>query len=69
MDTFLRYIQIRAFGRGLRGYHTAWFVVAAAAWMFQRARRHEDVIYRTKLKAGERLVISATTGSPVPPAR
>ena len=32
MDTILRYIQLKAFGRGLRGYHTAWLVVGAAAW-------------------------------------
>ena len=55
MDTFLRYIQVRAFGRGLRGYHSAWVVVGVAIWMINRARNADDVIYRTKLKPGERL--------------
>ncbi len=60
METFLRYIQVRAFGRGMRGYNTAWFVVGVAVWMLIRARRSEDVVYRTKLNPGERLVISSS---------
>jgi hypothetical protein len=67
MDTLLHYVQVRAFSRGLRGNHTAWFVVAAAAWMLLRAMRHEDVVYRTRLKVGERLMISTATG-PSPPS-
>jgi hypothetical protein len=67
MDNLLRYIQLRAFGRGLRGYHTAWFVVGVAAWMLLKALRHDDVIFRTRLKTGERLVISASSGSSAPP--
>jgi hypothetical protein len=59
METILRYIQVRSFGRGMRGYNTAWFVVGAALWMVLRARRNEDVVFRTKLKPGERLVINA----------
>jgi hypothetical protein len=59
MDTVLRYIQVRAFGRGMRGYNIAWFVVGVALWMLLRARRSEDVVYRTKLNPGERLVISS----------
>ena len=62
MDIFLRYLQRTAFGRGLRGYHSAWLVVGAAAWMFNRARNQDDVIYRTKLKPGEELVVK--TGPP-----
>jgi hypothetical protein len=56
----LRYFQVKAFGRGMRGYNSAWFVVAAAMWMLMRARRSEDVVYRTKLHPGERLVISSS---------
>ena len=62
MDTLLRYIQVKAFGRGLRGYHTAWLVVGVAVWMLNRARHQDDVVYRTKLKPGERLIV--TTSSP-----
>jgi hypothetical protein len=57
MDTLLRYIQVRAFGRGLRGYHSAWVVVGVAIWMINRARNADDVVYRTELKPGERLVV------------
>jgi hypothetical protein len=57
MDVFWRYIQRKAFGRGARGYHTAWFVIGAAAWMANRARRRQDVIFRTELKPGESLVV------------
>ena len=62
MDTILHYLQVRSFGRGMRGRNTAWFVVGAALWMFLRARRSEDIVYRTKLKPGERLVIDAGPG-------
>ena len=59
METILRYFQVRSLGRGMAGRNTAWFVVAAALWMLLRARRSEDVVYRTKLNPGERLVISS----------
>jgi hypothetical protein len=64
METILRYFQVRSFGRGMAGRNTAWFVVAAALWMLIRARRSEDVVYRTKLLPGERLLIKA--GPPDP---
>ncbi len=59
MESILRYLQLKAFGRGMRGYNTAWFVVGVAVWMLLRARRSEDVVYRTKLHPGERLVVSS----------
>jgi phage gp46-like protein len=63
MDTLLRYIQVKAFGRGFRGYHTAWIVVGAALWMLNRARHQDDVVYRTKLKAGEQLIVRSSKPS------
>ena len=60
MDAFLNYIRLKAFGRGLRGYHSAWFVVAVAMWMIHRARNQGDVVFRTKLKPGEQLIIKAS---------
>jgi len=57
VESILRYFQVKAFGRGMRGYNTAWFVVGAAVWMLLRARRAEDVVYRTRLNPGERLEI------------
>jgi hypothetical protein len=60
MDNLLRYIQLKAFGRGLRGYHTAWLVVGVAVWMINRARNENDVIYRTRLKPGERLIVETS---------
>jgi hypothetical protein len=69
MDTLLRFIQVKAFGRGRRGYHTAWFVVGVAIWMINRARTNDDVIYRTELKPGERLFVSSSKpGSSTPSA-
>ncbi len=64
MDNLLRYIQLKAFGRGLRGYHTAWLVVGAAAWMVNRARHQDDVVYRTVLKPGERLIVKTSKPGP-----
>ncbi len=64
METILRYFQVRSFRRGMRGSNTAWFVVGAALWMLLRARRSEDVVYRTKLKPGERLVINSGPSGP-----
>jgi hypothetical protein len=64
METLLRYFQVKAFGRGMRGHNTAWFVVGVAAWLLLRARRSEDVVYRTKLHPGERLVISSGPSGP-----
>ena len=64
METILRYLQVKSFGRGMRGYNTAWFVVGAALWMLLRARRSEDVVYRTKLNPGERLVIRSGPSGP-----
>ncbi len=60
VDNLLRYIQLKAFGRGLRGYHTAWLVVGAAVWMINRARNQNDVIYRTELKPGEGLIVETS---------
>jgi hypothetical protein len=64
METLLRYLQVRSFRRGMSGSNTAWLVVGAALWMLLRARRSEDVVYRTKLKPGERLVINAGPSGP-----
>ena len=59
MGFVLRYIRFKAFSRAFRGYHTGWFVVGAAVWMIQRVRRRQDVVFRTLLQPGERLVIRA----------
>jgi hypothetical protein len=60
VDSLLRYIQLKAFGRGLRGYHTAWVVVGVAVWMINRARHQDDVVYRTRLKPGESLLVRSS---------
>ena len=66
MDSILRYLQVRSFGRGLRGEHTAWFVIGAAIWMLIRARNQTDVVYRHRLEPGERLLIRAGRSSATP---
>ena len=63
MDTLLRYIQVKAFGRGLRGFHTAWVVVGVALWMINRIRHQDDVVYRTRLKPGEGLIVRSSRPS------
>lgn len=63
MDSLLHYLQVRAFGRGLGG-HRAWIVVAVALWMLNRARHQDDVVYRTELKPGERLIVKTMTPDP-----
>jgi hypothetical protein len=62
VDSVLNYIQVRAFGRGFSG-HRAWIVVAVALWMLNRARHQDDVIYRTELKPGERLIVKTSSPS------
>ncbi len=57
VESLLNYFRVKAFGRGVRGYHSAWFVVGVAMWMIHRARNREDVVYRTRLKPGERLLV------------
>jgi len=64
VETLLRYLQVRAFRRGMRGHNTVWFVVGATAWLLVRARRSEDVVYRTKLLPGERLMVEAGRSDP-----
>jgi hypothetical protein len=61
MDSLLHFLQVKAFSRGLRGYHTAWIVVGIAIWMLNRARHQSDVVYRTQLKPGEQLLIRTAT--------
>lgn len=65
MDSVLHYFQIRAFGRGFSG-HRAWIVVGVALWMLNRARHQDDVIYRTELKPGERLIVRTLNPSSPP---
>ena len=64
METVLRYFQVRAFGRGMSGRNTVWFVIGGALWMLIRARRSEDVVYRTKPLPGERLLIRSGPSDP-----
>ena len=59
MDALLRFIRVQGFRRGRTG-SPAWFVVGAAAWMVARARRHDDVVYRTELKPGETLTVATS---------
>ena len=68
METVLRYLQVQTFRRGMRSHNAVWFVLGAAVWMVLRVRRSEDVVYRTKLKPGEGLVVTAgSSGSPSSP--
>lgn len=67
LDRILRGLEARSFREAWRGRHSAWFVVGAALWMVNRARRPAGVAYRTTLEPGEGLLI--TTRAPgTPPA-
>jgi hypothetical protein len=58
VERLLRYFLKNGFRRGFRGEHPVWFVIGASAWLLIRARRRDDdVIYRTVLLPGERLVV------------
>ena len=61
MDALLRYLRWKSFARGREGHNPVWVVVAGALWMIIRARR-SDVVYRTRLRSGEGLVISSNRG-------
>lgn len=37
-----------------------WLAVAAAVWLVQRSRRRDPVVWRGRLSAGERLVITGS---------
>ena len=68
MDWLLRILVQNGFRRGFRGEGPAWFVIGVSAWALNRARKNtDDVIYRTKLKPGERLTVE--TSKPVPSKR
>jgi hypothetical protein len=41
-------------------------VVGVALWMLNRARHQDDVIYRTELKPGERLIVRTLNPSSPP---
>lgn len=59
MDRLLRYLQKNGFRRGFRGGHPLWYVLGASAWMVIRVRqRDDDVVYRTVLQPGERLMVT-----------
>ena len=62
MDTLLRYLQVRAFGRGLRGLPHRLDGGRRGHLDDQPGPPSDDVVYRTKLKPGERLVVR--TGKP-----
>jgi hypothetical protein len=58
VDSGLRYVVRTGFRRGFRG-QSIWFVLGTAAWLVLRAvRSRDEVVYRTVLKPGERLVVS-----------
>jgi hypothetical protein len=58
VDALLRKLTRTGFRRGLGGGHWAWFVVAGAAFLLQRARRPDDAVARLDLEPGHRYVVS-----------
>jgi hypothetical protein len=66
-DRLLRGLQARAIRQAWRGRHSAWFVIGAGLWMVNRVRRGDDLVFRTKLKAGEGLIVTTRAPGPAPP--
>lgn len=51
----------RAGRRGFAG-DPVWLAVAVAAWLVQRSRRTQPVVWRGRLAPGQRLVITSRDG-------
>jgi|HubBroStandDraft_1064217.scaffolds.fasta_scaffold1341681_2 hypothetical protein len=59
MDYLLRRLLRAALRRGRQGEHWAWFVLAAGAYVLQRARRRQDpLVYSSRINPGDRLLVS-----------
>lgn len=58
VDALLRRLTRTGFRRGLGGGHWAWFVVAGAAFVLQRARRPDAAVARLDLEPGHRYLVS-----------
>ncbi len=64
MDVVIRYLERTAFRRGMRG-RSVFLVLGAAFWMVNRARSADRVVYRTKIRPGDRFTISSSApGTP-----
>ena len=62
MDRLLRSLVSRGLRRGLGG-EPWWLLLAVAAWLVRRARqRGPEVVWSGRVKAGERLVVTAWEG-------
>jgi hypothetical protein len=60
MDRILRSVVSRAMRRGMNG-DPVWLAAGVALWLVSRARRSgPDVVWKCRVKPGERLIISAS---------
>jgi len=58
VDRLLRTLVTRAWRRGVAG-EPIWLAVAVAAWMVRRSRsRGPEVVWKGRVDAGQRLLIS-----------
>jgi hypothetical protein len=58
MERLLARLIRRGLQRGLLGGSRAWLIAGAMAWVVRAVRRPEsELVYRTKLEAGQQLVI------------
>jgi hypothetical protein len=58
IDALLRRATRSGFRRGMAGEHWAWFVIAGAAYLIQRARRPDDHSEQIDLQPGERYMVT-----------
>jgi hypothetical protein len=64
VDPLFRFLERKAFHRGMRG-RSVFLVLGAALWMVNRARHSDRLVYRTRVRPGDRFVItSSAPGAP-----
>lgn len=62
VDALLRRAKRAGFRRALSGEHWAWFLVAGAAWLLDRARQPDDPSAKIDLRPGDRYVVTVVPG-------
>ncbi len=59
IDVLLRKLTRTGVRRGFSGEHWAWLLIAAAAYVLERARHPDERLERIDVKPGERYLVTA----------
>ena len=69
MERLLRSLTSKGLRRGLAG-EPVWLAVGLASWLVRRARRRPpEVVWRGRIRPGERILVSSWVDGASPPAR